>query len=321
MVAVSTITLRIWLKTLSLPAGLDLVIESFAVGANDIGAKMRRAPIEGMTGLLGTKNVQGEDVATMDDYSNDKMKFRMEMSGVVHAYVSEEDPGPTFFRHGTYDVYTDPLDGSSGIPVGVPVGSIIAIYEHKGEYNDPAALLRPGREMIAAAYVLYGSCTSLVITIDGFGVQGFTLDPKSEEFVLTHPDIRFPEKVAYRSINDANSGQWEPAFKVAWETSLPVGVSDRYIGGLVPDFNRNLLRGGVFGYPGDKKNPRGKLRIMYEEAPIAKIAQNASGLATNGCKNTLDIVPTEIHQRDEFLVGPEPIVRQITDTWTNLRPV
>jgi fructose-1,6-bisphosphatase I len=319
MFAVVSLTLKRFLEISAVPDGLGRVIEAFAESAIEIADTLRTAPIEQLTGKTGSENVQGEEVFDLDTITNDLMKYAFQRTGVVHAYVSEEDPEPTFFGPAAWDCYCDPADGSSNIDVGVPIGSILGVYPHKGSYNDTVALLRPGREMEAAAYVLYGSCTTLVLAIEGRGVQGFTLNPENGEFIQTHENIRFPEKLEYESLNRAYRPNWESAFVQALDSTLPAGLSSRYIGGLVPDFHRNLLRGGVFLYPGDKKNPDGKLRVMYEEAPIAKIAQAAGGLATNGRENTLDLVPAQIHARAELIVGPQPIVHKMTAAWKVLR--
>jgi len=310
MTSDDVITLGMWQERAGLPSGFSLVVEAFADGAVDIGNDMRRAPIDGLTGSIGTQNVQGEEVQTMDKRSNDGVKSRMQKTGVVHCYVSEEEDDPTFFGPGAWDVYIDPLDGSSGIDFGVPVGSILAVYEHKGQYNDPKALLRPGREMFAAAYVLYGSCTTLVIAIVGHGVQGFTLDPASSTFILSHADITYPDKVTYVSINWPYQPKWETIFELVMKCCL-FGIdelSGRYIGGLVPDFHRNLLAGGVFFYPGEKGKPEGKLRLLYEVGPISFIATLAGGRGSNGSEDVLDLIPTSLHQRTPVIIGSEAVV-------------
>lgn len=319
MVTVTSITLRKFLEVEGFSPSLGQVLGDFAQAAVDIADVMRTAPITEMIGSAQTINIQDEEVQKVDQFANDLIKETFRRTGVIHAYVSEEDEEATFWAPAAWDCYCDPADGSSNIDVAAPIGSILAVYEHKGDYNDLSALLRPGREMTAAAYVVYGSCTTLVLTIKGLGVQGFTLDPESLEWVQTHQNIRFPEKLEYESINSAYRPKWGAPFQKAWETTLPTDLSSRYIGGLVPDFHRNMLRGGVFAYPGDKKNPNGKLRLMYEEAPIAKIAEAAGGLATNGMENTLDLVPEALHERAEFVVGPEPLVRELTKAWTVLR--
>ena len=211
---------------------------------------------------------------------------------------------------GEYVVLYDPLDGSSNIDVNVSIGSIFSILRRRGE-SGPTELddfLQPGVEQVCAGYVIYGSSTMLVYTT-GNGVDGFTLDPSVGEFFLSHPDIRIPERGKIYSINEGNSSKWDESTSryVAYlkdedaDSGRP--YSGRYIGSLVADFHRNLLKGGIFLYPGDRKNPDGKLRLLYECNPMSFIAEQAGGAASDGRRRVMEIQPEKLHQRIPFIVG------------------
>lgn len=241
----------------------------------------------------------------------------LQSSGKVSAMLSEEnehvimvDPPNTDGSHsfGRYYVVFDPLDGSSNIDFGVTVGSIFGIYQRKTKsLSSQEDLLRPGRDMVAAGYAMYGSFTSLVLTT-GSGVHGYTLDPSLGEFILTHPNMRIPKRGTVYSVNEGNSVYWDDACK-AYFNSLkqPEGnkspYSARYVGSMVADVHRTLLQGGIFAYPADKKSPSGKLRVLYECFPMAMILEQASGKASTGKSPLADIQPKGFHDRSPVFLG------------------
>jgi fructose-1,6-bisphosphatase I len=243
---------------------------------------------------------------------------------------SEEEadiiPVPAEFEAGKYAVLYDPLDGSSNIDVNSAVGTIFSIYrrvslEGRGTVAD---VLQPGCRQVAAGYVMYGSSTMLVYTT-GQGVHGFTLDPTIGEFLLCHQDIVTPRVGKYYSVNESNFARWDRAIQHAvrgLHGDRPqeiAGKNSRYIGSLVADFHRNLIAGGVFMYPADTKNPRGKLRLLYEAAPMAFIAEQAQGSATDGLNRILDIMPTGLHQRTPLVIGSREDVGYVADVLRRLQ--
>jgi fructose-1,6-bisphosphatase I len=246
-------------------------------------------------------------------------------TGRVCVMASEEDetiiPVPDNYPVGKYVVLYDPLDGSSNIDVNGAVGTIFSIYrrvsmEGPGSLED---VLQPGCKQVAAGYVIYGSSTMMIYTT-GQGVAGFTLDPSIGEFLLSHPKIVTPRVGRYYSVNESNFARWNKGVQWAvrgFHGDRPEeikGKNSRYIGSLVADFHRNLLAGGVFLYPADTRNTRGKLRLLYECSPMAFIAEQASGSATDGVHRILDILPTELHQRTPLVIGSREDVGYVADT-------
>ncbi len=238
--------------------------------------------------------------------------------------ASEEEDGaiptPAEYHPGKYVLLFDPLDGSSNIDVNVSIGTIFSIHRRITR-NGPGILkdlLQPGRKQVAAGYIIYGSSTVMVYT-SGHGVHCFTLDPTIGEFLLLNPDIRTPPTGKYYSVNESNYPRWTPGYRRAVDTLKGVdgkgnGKNARYIGSLVADFHRNLVAGGVFLYPGDKKSPKGKLRLLYECAPLAYIAEQAGGAASDGVRPILDIEPTELHQRTPLVIGSRDDVALVERT-------
>jgi len=276
-------------------------------------AKVARAGLLDVLGAAGGRNVQGEQQQKLDVYANHALVHCLGVRENVAMIVSEENEKPTTFDGrsgpGKYIVLFDPLDGSSNIDVNVSVGTIFSIFAMpEGDWPaDPtAAVLQRGTEQLAAGYVVYGSSTIMVYTT-GHGVHGFTLDPAVGEFVLSHENIRMPREGSSYSSNDAYWDTFPAAYRdyLMHLRSGDTGrkYSLRYIGSLVADFHRTLLRGGVFLYPPTAENPQGKLRLMYEANPIAFIAEQAGGLATDGRQRILGIQPTAIHQRTPLVVG------------------
>ena len=229
-----------------------------------------------------------------------------------------------------YVAVFDPLDGSSNVDAGIPTGTIIGIYEHDencivdGNPEEEAACLantlQPGTNLVAAAYCLYSSSTFLVLTL-GSGTYGFTLDENIGEFVLSHPNIKIPETSKIMSFNEANTHMWDkPLYDVVTGWKAGTGksgetFSSRYIGSMVGDVHRTLLYGGVFGYPGDTKNKNGKLRLLYEGAPMSFIMEQAGGLSTTGTQRVMEIVPEMVHQRVPIIMGSKNDVQEVIDAY------
>ena len=290
--------------------GLGSVVEAIAVGTRRVQAQVQAAAIADVLGTTGDVNVQGEVVQILDQQGSDTFVEVLSECGSVAAIGSEEIAEGVVVgdspRH-RYVVLMDPLDGSSNIDVAVSIGSIFGIWSREPETSVTAdTMLRPGSGQVAAVYTVYGSSTILVVATEG-SVSGFTLDPSSGEFELTHPDIRFPAKCQYYSVPDGYFKNWdEPTREAA--TMLRDAYSLRYVGSLVADFHRNLLKGGMFWYPADSKSPDGKLRLMYEANPLGFVAEQAGGAASSGTQRILDIQPENLHQRVPLMLGPADVV-------------
>ena len=304
---------------------LSNLLYDIALATKIITAAIRRAGLVNILGGVGSVNVQGEEQQKLDVFANETIKNCLKHTGRVCVMGSEEDediiPIPPEYPAGKYAVLFDPLDGSSNIDVNAAVGTIFSIYprvslEGRGTARD---VLQPGCRQVAAGYVMYGSSTMLVYTT-GQGVHGFTLDPTIGEFLLSHPRIVTPRIGHYYSVNESNFGRWEKGVQAAVRAlkgDLPDIVKPkncRYAGSLVADFHRNLIAGGIFLYPGDTKNPHGKLRLLYEASPMAFIAEQAEGSATDGLNRILDIVPEGLHQRTPLIIGSREDVGLVADT-------
>jgi len=293
---------------------LTNLLYDIALAAKLIGAQIRRAGLVNILGAAGTINVQDEEQQKLDVYANETMKNALNHTGRVCAMASEEDEElimiPDGVPAGKYAVLFDPLDGSSNIDVNAAVGTIFSIYK-RVTTSGPGTLddvLQPGSEIVAAGYVMYGSSVMMVYSA-GHGVHGFTYDPTIGEFLLSHPNIRTPRTGKYYSVNESNFGRWSKGVQRAvrgFKGDDPARLkakNSRYIGSLVADFHRNLIAGGVFLYPGDIRNPSGKLRLLYECAPMAFLAEAAGGAASDGRRRILDIVPTALHERTPLVIG------------------
>ncbi|MEX2178666.1 MAG: class 1 fructose-bisphosphatase [Gemmatimonadaceae bacterium] len=292
---------------------LSGILYDMALAAKMITNKVRSAGLVDILGAHGEKNVQGEMQQKLDVFANETIIKAMDHTGRLCGMASEEEAGiimiPEKFRCGKYCLMFDPLDGSSNIDVNVPVGTIFSIVQKftKGKNAVLEDFLQPGTGQVAAGYVIYGSSTMMVYTT-GQGVHGFTLDPSIGEFLLSHPNIRIPASGRYLSVNESYEQGWEARVKQLMRRyrglegdRAPLNV--RYVGSLVADFHRNLLGGGVFCYPANTGNPRGKLRLMYEANPLAFIVEQAGGAAIDGRQRVMDIVPTELHQRVPLYIG------------------
>ena len=303
---------------------LSRLLHHIGIAAKIVNKKINKAGLVDILGEAGEVNVQGEDVKKLDVFANDHFMAAIKASGEVCAVASEENQEIITFddglsRDGQYIVCMDPLDGSSNIEVNVSVGTIFSIYRRLspgGEEADLSDFLQPGIRQVAAGYVIYGSSTMLVYTT-GEGVDGFTLDPGIGEFCLSHPRIRTPDTGKIYSINEGNYVHFPMGVKkyikycqeIDPDTDRP--YTSRYIGSLVSDFHRNLLKGGIFIYPQTQAAPEGKLRLIYECNPIAFIAEQAGGVASNGAIRTMEQVPATLHQRVPFYVGSRTMVDRV----------
>ena len=290
--------------------GLEAVIMAIAEGARRIQQQVQQAALTDTLGVTGEVNVQGEIVQRLDTASSDTFVETLSQSGQVAAIGCEEIEDPVIVEGEVangYIVLMDPLDGSSNIDVAVSIGSIFGIWIRRpGEIVNDDSLLRPGNEQVAAAYVVYGSCTVLVLATED-NVCGFTLDTESGTFAVTHPNIKIPADCPYYSTNEGNN-------KVLDEpTQRAIGMlrdkySQRYVGSLVADFHRNLLKGGIFAYPADTNRKDGRLRLMYEANPLGYVVEQAGGAASTGYVRILDIIPKELHQRTPLILGNKDVV-------------
>ena len=274
-------------------------------------------------GATQNENIQGEVQQKLDVYANDQFIAALKARGEVCGLASEENDDYIAFesslsQHGKYVILIDPLDGSSNIDVNVSIGTIFSVYRRKTEEGTLSTLedfLQPGIEQVAAGYVIYGSSTMLVYTT-GHGVHGFTLEPSIGTFFLSHPDIRIPEKGNIYSVNEGNANDFDAGVKAYLEycksptNDAGKAYSSRYIGSLVADFHRNLLKGGIYMYPGTKKDPNGKLRLLYECNPLAFIVEQAGGMAHSGKKRIMEIQPEKLHQRTPVFIGSKNMVEK-----------
>jgi fructose-1,6-bisphosphatase I len=271
-----------------------------------INSRVRAAGLADLLGYTGETNVQGESVQKLDAFANEVMLNVLDRSGHCGVIGSEEvDEAILAAHHGKYVALFDPLDGSSNIDTNVGIGTIFAILRRSEPKMSRPSLgdaLRPGREIVAAGYVLYGPSTIFVLST-GQGAHGFTLDPSIGEFFLSQPDIRCPSKGACFSVNEGNFGNWAPEIQ-KWSHWIKGEANGaRYVGSLVADAHRTLIKGGIFAYPADAKSKNGKLRLLYEANPMAFLFEQAGGAATDGKDRILDIVPAELHQRTPLVLG------------------
>jgi fructose-1,6-bisphosphatase I len=292
----------------------SLLLSQIALAAKTIARELSNAGLRDVLGATGEINVQGEVTQKLDRIANDAFLQAFEYGQLVSEVVSEEMEQPASIQgnsdKGKYVIFVDPLDGSSNLDVNVTVGSIFSV--HRRPAGRGADLVRDlhllGREQVAAGYALYGPSTILVYTT-GSGVHGFTLDPGLGEFLCSHENIRIPARGSTYSINEGRRQEWFPSTRgyidYLQQSDKASGrpYSGRYVGSLVADYHRTLLKGGIFLYPADPKNTNGKLRLMYEASPLAMVTEQAGGRASNGTQQILDVVPTSLHQRVPLLIG------------------
>ncbi|CAH2049492.1 unnamed protein product, partial [Iphiclides podalirius] len=299
---------------------LTYLLNSIQTAVKAIQSAVRKAGIAKLHGISGDTNVQGEQVKKLDVLSNDLFINVLKSSFTTCLLVSEENDSVIQVeteKRGKYVVCFDPLDGSSNIDCLVSVGSIFSIYKKTSDGEPTEAdALRPGRELVAAGYALYGSATMMVLALGrGKGVNGFMYDPSIGEFILTDPNMRVPEKGSIYSINEGYAAEWDSGLKSYIEakklpkTGKPYGA--RYVGSMVADVHRTIKYGGIFMYPAMKSAPNGKLRLLYECNPMSFIVTEAGGLATNGEIPILDIQPTSIHGRAPCYLGSKKDVEEL----------
>jgi fructose-1,6-bisphosphatase I len=304
---------------------LSSIFASIRLASKVVHRDINKAGLADITGAIGSENVQGEQQQKLDVFANEKFKAALAARGVVCGLASEEEDSFVCFnggmgRNGKYVVLMDPLDGSSNIDVNVSVGTIFSVYHRLSKVGEPVTqddFLQPGNQQVAAGYVIYGSSTMLVYTT-GNGVNGFTYDPSLGVFCLSHPDMTFPQDGNIYSVNEGNYVHFLDGVKQYIKycqvedkkTNRP--YTSRYIGSLVADFHRNLIKGGIFLYPASTQYPEGKLRLLYECNPMAFLAEQAGGCAIAGvAERILDIRPNQLHQRVPFFVGSKKMVAKL----------
>ena len=301
-------------KLLGAAGEFTTLMNEILVAAKIISLEVNKAGIGGdMLGVTGNINVHGEEVQKLDEFANSTFANIVEKSGTVCAITSEEMEEPVIVpeeKAGKYIFMMDPLDGSSNIDVNVSIGTIFSIYQKKspGIPVTKDDLLQKGADQIAGGYIVYGSSTMFIYS-SGNGVHGFTLDPSIGEFFLSHPDMKIPTQGNIYSVNEGNQIIWDDKqvnivnyFK-EFDITTKRPYKGRYVGSMVSDFHRTLLKGGIFMYPKDNKNPNGKLRFSFEASPLAFIVENAGGRASTGKERILDIVPSDIHQCVPLYIG------------------
>lgn len=299
------------------------LINSITLAANVVNHKLNKAGLVDIIGETGKTNVQDEKQQKLDVYANNKFRDTLINRNIICGYASEEDESFISVNsddknnQNSYIVLIDPLDGSSNIDVNVSVGTIFSVYRRISEIGNSVSIddfLQKGRNQVAAGYIIYGTSTMLVYT-NGDGVNGFTLDLAIGSFYHSHANLKFPKKGSIYSVNEGNYLQFPDYVKKYLkfcqmeEDNRP--YTSRYIGSLVSDFHRNLIKGGIFMYPSTSKNPKGKLRLLYECNPISFICEQAGGLAIDGEENILDIQPEALHQRIPFYCGSEKMINQV----------
>lgn len=303
---------------------LSSLLSSISLAAKIINREINKAGLADILGAVNTQNVQGEYQQKLDVYANEKFKAAMAARDQVCGVASEEEDQAVIFdsqrgRKAKYVILMDPLDGSSNIDVNVSVGTIFSIYRRLSPLGEPANIddfLQSGKQQVAAGYIVYGSSTMLVYTT-GHGVHGFTYDPSIGAFFLSHQNISIPKQGYIYSINEGNYSKFplgiKKYIKYCQENEPEQGrpYSSRYIGSLVSDFHRNMLKGGLYLYPSTAAYPNGKLRLLYECNPMAFIIEQAGGKASDGTRRILDICPTELHQRVPFFVGSSDMVNEV----------
>jgi len=297
-----------------------LLCHTLQFAFKSIAYYIRRATLINLVGLAGSSNSTGDDQKKLDVIGNDIFVNAMRGCGKVKVLVSEElDEAIVFPGLGKYIVVCDPIDGSSNLDAGVSVGTIFGIFKLSDDAVGVAEdALKPGTELVAAGFTMYGASANLVLTMKGGEVNGFTLDGAIGEFILSHPNMRIPKSRSIYSVNEGNTLYWDDACKEYFDSiKFPQGpgekpYSSRYIGSMVADAYRTLCYGGIFAYPADKKSPRGKLRILYECAPMAMVMEQAGGMAiSSNRQRMLEVVPEHIHDRSGIFMGSEDEVKKV----------
>lgn len=302
------------------------ILHHIGIAAKKVNREVNKAGLVDILGKAGAENIQGEEQQKLDVFANNTFIYELRASGECCGIASEEDDNIIVFddkanMDAKYIFCMDPLDGSSNIDVNVSIGTIFSIYRRKSPIGTKATMedfLQAGDDLLAAGYVIYGSSTMLVYTC-GNGVDGFTLDPSIGEFCLSHKQIKTPSRGNLYSINEGNYVKFPTGVKKfikycqEEDSSSSRPYSSRYIGSLVADFHRNMLKGGIFIYPETSSNPNGKLRLLYECNPVAFLAEQSGGSAIDGDKRILSIKPKDIHQRVPLYVGSKDMVKKVKE--------
>lgn len=310
---------------------LSRLINSIRLAAKVVNHEVNKAGLVDILGNAGDTNIQGEDQQKLDVYANEKFIQTMTKRNIVCGIASEEEDDFMAINsqdenhQNKYIVLIDPLDGSSNIDVNVSVGTIFSIYRRVTPVGTPVTIddfLQKGDQQVAAGYIVYGTSTMIVYTT-GHGVNGFTLNPAIGTFYLSHPDMKFPASGQIYSVNEGNYIHFPQGIKnyikYCQEEEGDRPYTSRYIGSLVSDFHRNMIKGGIYMYPKSSKNHDGKLRLLYECNPMAFLAEQADGKASNGFKRIMDIEPTELHQRVPFICGSKNMVEKAEEFMKNAR--
>ena len=305
---------------------LSRIFRSLELAAKVVNRDVCKAGLVDILGNHGSTNTHGEEQKKLDVIANEVFIAALSKSGEVAVILSEENDDPVFIEgseNEKYIIAIDPLDGSSNIDVNASIGTIFSIYRRSNFTQPPTAAdcMQKGKHQVAAGYIIYGSSTMLVYTT-GLGVNGFTLDDSIQEFCLSHPNIQTPKDGKIFSVNEGNLQDFPDGIKRYVQyckekdksTNRPYGA--RYIGSLIADFHRNLLKGGIFMYPATEKTPNGKLRLMYECNPMAFIVEQAGGQASTGTGRILDLLPTDLHQRAPIYIGSSNMVDQCVQMLT-----
>ena len=304
---------------------LSSLLNSIRLAAKVVNHEVNKAGLVDIIGAYGETNIQGEDQQKLDVYANDKFIQTLSRRNIVCGIASEEENRYISINsidenhQNKYVVLIDPLDGSSNIDVNVSVGTIFSIYRRVTPIGSPVQLedfLQKGSAQIAAGYVVYGTSTMIVYTT-GDGVNGFTLNPAIGTFYLSHPNMKFPENGSIYSVNEGNYLDFplgiKKYIKYCQEEEGDRPYTSRYIGSLVSDFHRNMIKGGIYMYPKGSRNPNGKLRLLYECNPMAFIAEQANGKSSDGYVRTMDVKPSELHQRVPFICGSKKMVCEVEE--------
>ena len=304
---------------------LSRLINSIRLAAKVVNHEVNKAGLVDIVGTVGDTNIQGEEQQKLDIYANDKFIQTLSNRNIVCGIASEEEDSFITINsqdennQNKYIVLIDPLDGSSNIDVNVSVGTIFSIYRRVTPIGTPVKLedfLQKGSEQVAAGYVVYGTSTMLVYTT-GDGVNGFTLNPAIGTFYLSHPNMTFPKDGTIYSVNEGNYMDFplgiKKYIKYCQEEEDNRPYTSRYIGSLVSDFHRNMIKGGVYMYPKGSRNPNGKLRLLYECNPMAFLAEQANGTSSDGYTRTLGVTPMELHQRVPFICGSKNMVAKVEE--------
>ena len=292
---------------------LSQLLRDIALSGKVVNREINKAGLMNLSGPIGTQNTAGDNQQKLDVLANIRFNRSLRKGGEVCAIISEEEEKIIKVnKDARYVVAIDPLDGSSNIDVNVSIGTIFSIYRRLSEPGTEVTksdVLQPGTNQVAAGYVLYGSSTMLVYTT-GSGVNGFTYEPSLGEYFLSHQDMMIPEEGSFYSVNEGSYNSFSPGVKAYIESCKERNYSGRYIGSLVADFHRNLLKGGIYIYPATAKSPNGKLRLMYECHALAYIAEQAGGYASDGHLRTMEELPKDIHQQVPFFVGSKKMVAE-----------